>query len=213
MCSKSRFLDHARFTRPFCRICLPEAFLVSPYPTRIRLDELLPLVYDQLRVYASKCLRDEPLGLTLQTTDLVHEVYLRLSQLKEIQWNSDNELLRAAVGVMRRVLVDHARARRSAKRSATGHRLSLQDQLEFADSQSGGPGSVIDLLDLDNALVRLAEVDERKAEVVQMRYFGGFSIEEVAGLLEVSEATVKRDWMLAKAWLYRELHGDSASQS
>jgi len=153
------------------------------------------------------------MGLTLQTTDLVHEVYLRLSQLREIQWNSDHELMRAAVGVMRRVLVDHARARRSAKRSASGLRLSLQEQLDVTDSQPDGPDSVIDLLDLDSALVRLSEVDQRKAEVVQMRYFGGFTIEEIAGLLEVSEATVKRDWMLAKAWLYRELHGDSASPS
>lgn len=182
---------------------------MSHFPTRIRLDELLPLVYDQLRVYASRCLRDEPSGLTLQTTDLVHEVYIRLSQLTEIRWNSDNELMRAAVGVMRRVLVDHARSRRAAKRSAGGPRLTLHDQMDVADSSAPGKDSAVDLLDLDSALARLAEVDERKAEVVQMRYFGGFSIEEVAGLLEVSVATVKRDWMLAKAWLYRELHGDS----
>ena len=181
---------------------------VSHFQTRIRLDELLPLVYDQLRVYASRVLRDEPTGLTLQTTDLVHEVYLRLSQLKEIRWNNDNELMRAAVGVMRRVLVDHARARRAGKRSAGGHKLSIQDHLDVADPQPMANDTLVDLLDLDSALVQLAEVDERKAEVVQMRYFGGFSIDEVAELLEVSAATVKRDWLLAKAWLYRELHGD-----
>lgn len=181
---------------------------MSHFQTRIRLDELLPLVYDQLRVYASRVLRDEPTGLTLQTTDLVHEVYLRLSQLREIRWNNDNELMRAAVGVMRRVLVDHARARRAGKRSSGGHKISIQDHLDVADPSPMASDALIDLLDLDTALTRLAEADERKAEVVQMRYFGGFSIEEVAGLLEVSVATVKRDWLLAKAWLYRELHGE-----
>lgn len=178
---------------------------MSSSEPRIRLNELLPLVYEQLREYASKVLRDEPLGLTLQTTDLVHEVYLRLSELKEIHWSSDSHLMRASVGVMRRVLVDHARARRAAKRQAPGVRTAINDSSDVPQSEEKSDYSMIDIMDLDDALHRLAEFDQRKVEVVEMRYFGGLPIPEIARILDISPATVKRDWQLAKAWLFREI--------
>lgn len=179
-----------------------------------RLNELLPLVYDQLRDYASRALNDEPIGLTLQTTDLVHEIYLRLSQLREIRWNSDQEMMRTSIGIMRRVLVDHARTRRSLKRTAPGQRLVIGTTAgDIRDQKSEESGKALDLLELDKALERFAEMDARKAEVVQMRYFGGLSIEEVAKVMEISPATVKRDWLVAKAWLFRELNGEPADPS
>lgn len=179
-----------------------------------RLNELLPLVYDQLRDYASRALNDEPNGLTLQTTDLVHEVYLRLSQLREIRWDSDQEMMRTSIGIMRRVLVDHARTRRSLKRTAPGQRLIIGATVDdIRDQKSDESGKGLDLLELDAALEKFAEIDARKAEVVQMRYFGGLSIEEVAKVMEISAATVKRDWLMAKAWLYRELNGESPTPS
>jgi RNA polymerase sigma factor (TIGR02999 family) len=191
---------------------LTPGVLVSLNGTRIRLDELLPLVYEQLRAYASRALRDEPKGLTLQTTDLVHEVYLRLSQLREIEWGSDNHVMRASVAVMRRVLVDHARSRRAAKRSAPSATRQIDDMIDLPMNTGNPQYSMDELLDLDWALERLAAVDQRKAEVVELRYFGGFSIAEAAELLEVSHATVKRDWVMAKAWLFREMQRNSAHQ-
>ncbi len=175
-----------------------------------RLNELLPLVYDQLRAYASRALDDEPAGLTLQTTDLVHEVYLRLSQLREIRWDSENEMMRTSIGIMRRVLVDHARTRRTLKRSAPGLKMSIGDQVDDVRDQRNQPAELsLDILELDEALERFSAMDARKAEVVQLRYFGGLAIEEVAKVMEVSPATVKRDWLFAKAWLFRELYGES----
>lgn len=186
---------------------------MSPSDPKQRLNELLPLVYDQLRAYASRALNDEPMGLTLQTTDLVHEVYLRLSQLREIRWSSDQEMMRTSIGVMRRVLVDHARARKSKKRLAPGPKLAIGTNVDDVhDQNSGTSDNALDLLELDEALDKFAEIDERKAEVVQMRYFGGLSIDEIAKVLEISSATVKRDWLLAKAWLYRELYGEPPPQ-
>lgn len=178
--------------------------------SRSRLNELLPLIYDQLRFYASRVLEGEAEGVTLQTTDVVHEVYLRLSQLREIQWESDKEIKRTAIGIMRRVLIDAARVRKAQKRTGPGKKLYIGTDIhEVADHWPGDKQeSAIDLLDLDSALDRFAEFDPRKAEVVQMRYFGGLSIEEIAHLLDVSPATVKRDWVIAKAWLFRELHSD-----
>lgn len=169
---------------------------------RLRLDQLLPLVYDQLRVYASHALEGERAGMTLQTTDLVHEVYLRLSRLEEIRWDDDQQIMRAAVGVMRRILVDHARARKASKRTPPGVRTGVPPD-SMVDGASHPPTP--DLLDLDSALRRLAEIDPRKSEIVELRYFGGFQVEEVAGMLGISAPTVKRDWALARAWLFREL--------
>ena len=114
---------------------------------------------------------------------------------------------------MRRVLVDHARTRRSLKRTAPGQRLIIGATVDdIRDQKSDESGKGLDLLELDAALEKFAEIDARKAEVVQMRYFGGLSIEEVAKVMEISAATVKRDWLMAKAWLYRELNGESPTQ-
>lgn len=170
---------------------------------RIRLDEVLALVYEQLRAYASRALDRESDGVTLQTTDLVHEAYLRLSELKEIEWQDDRQVMRAAVGVMRRVLIDHARARRSLKRTPPGSRVFIDENSLMSHE---GDASRIDLLDLDAALEKLAALDPRKAEIVELRYFGGFSEQQVAENLHLSLATVKRDWKFAKAWLFRELN-------
>lgn len=188
---------------------------MSQSDPRLRLNDLWPLVYDNLRAYASRCLDDEPNGLTLQTTDLVHEVYLRLSELREINWRNDNEIRRASIAVMRRVLVDTARARRAQKRSAPGGKVVIGTHID--DVVDGGRNSQgesqVDVLDLDDAIERFIALDPRKAEVVQLRYFGGLSIEEIARLLEVSTATVKRDWIFAKAWLYRELRGSEHEET
>jgi RNA polymerase sigma-70 factor, ECF subfamily len=181
---------------------------MSPNQSRLRLDDLLPLVYTQLREYASRMLNEEKNGISLQTSDLVHEVYLRLSQLEEISWDNDRDVMRAAVGVMRRILVDHARARKAAKRTPTDMRLMIPiESVPDQNSSAMGP----DILDLDEALHRLEAVDRRMAEIVELRYLGGFSVEEVARLLRISAPTVKRDWALAKAWLYRELKDESIS--
>ncbi len=176
---------------------------MSHSESQLRLNEVLTLVYDQLRAYASRALDREPDGLTIQTTDLVHEVYLRLSQLREIEWEDDQQVLRASVAVMRRILVDHARAKRSLKRSPPGKRL-LIDENAISSNSIGATG--MDLLDVDDALVKLAKLDSRKSELVELRYFGGLTEQQVADALGVSLATVKRDWKLAKAWLYRELN-------
>lgn len=191
-------------------VCLICSGSVSLMDSRTRLNELLPLIYDQLRAYASRVLEGEPEGLTLQTTEVVHEVYLRLSQLREICWESDNEIKRTAIGIMRRVLIDNARTRKAQKRTVPGKKLSIGTDIhEVPDRWLGSvQQSAIDLLDLDSALDRFAEVDPRKAEIVQMRYFGGLAIEDIANLLDLSPATVKRDWVIAKAWLFRELHVD-----
>lgn len=176
---------------------------MSQSPTRSRLDELLPLVYDQLRNYASRALNAERRGFTLQTTDLVHEVYLRLSQLQQIQWNNDQDIMRTAVGIMRRVLIDVARAKKSAKRTPPSEPWRLAAETDDAQN--------VDLLDLDEALLRLTNLDARKTDIVELRYFGGMTNEEVAHTLGISVATVKREWALAKAWLYRELKDETAS--
>lgn len=173
--------------------------------TRLRLDELLPLVYDQLRRYASRVLDNEQAGVTLQTTDLVHEVFLRLSQLHSIRWEDDRQIMRTAVGAMRRILVDHARARKALKRTPADVRMQIPAELLADPSGAVRPP---DLLDLDAALTKLAAIDQRKAEVVELRFLGGFSVEEVAAMLGVSEPTIKRDWALARAWLYRELNDE-----
>lgn len=182
---------------------------MNPSDPKIRLNEVLVHVYEQLRAYASRALDREADGLTLQTTDLVHEAYLRLSELREIEWHDDQQVMRAAVGVMRRVLIDHARARNSLKRTPPGSRMLID---ENTISAGKGDTSRFDLLDLDDALGKLASFDPRKAEIVELRYFGGFSEQQVAESLSVSPATVKRDWKLAKAWLYRELNADSRNE-
>lgn len=171
---------------------------------REQLDILLPHVYDELRLCASRALAGERIDHTLQTTALVHEAYVRLARLREIDWKSENDVLRAAVGIMRRVLIDFARAKNAKKRD--GKNLSvIPPSDDFQDATM--PEMTFDLLALDEALTKLRQFDERKAEIVELRYFGGQCIESVASLLGISNATVKRDWAITKAWMHRELNG------
>ncbi|HMP79200.1 MAG TPA: ECF-type sigma factor [Pirellulaceae bacterium] len=174
-----------------------------------RLNELLPLVYEELRVFASRALDREAANISVQTTDLVHEVYLRLSQLREIGWENEQEMLRTAVAVMRRVLVDRGRHRHRLKRKPPGVRV----QLDGVGTGGNSPiDSIVDVIDLHEALERLAVFDERKAEIVSLRCFGGLSVEQVAETLDISATTVKREWAVARAWLFRELKHEPTTE-
>lgn len=168
-------------------------------------DELLPLVYAELRRLASQALRGEASGHTLRTTALVHEAYLRLVGA-DVDWVGSRHFMRVAARAMRRVLVDHARRRRSEKRGGGAVALGL-DTLEAVLPAASRPDDVIDL---DEALERLLALEERKGRAVELHYFGGLSYEEVAEALEVSAATVHRDLRMARAWLYKELRDDAA---
>lgn len=164
-------------------------------------DRLFPLLYDELHAIAGRHLGREKPGHTLQTTALIHEAYLKLVGLDRIAWKDRVHFLSMAARVMRRVLIDHAEARKAAKRGGGLTRVSLSGA---AGGDADGPPAA-DLLDLDAALRRLATKDERQVRVVECRFFGGMSIEETASALDVSPATVKRDWSVARAWLNREL--------
>jgi RNA polymerase sigma-70 factor, ECF subfamily len=164
-------------------------------------DELLPLVYDELRRLARRALSAERSAHTLQASALVHEAYIRLLEINRIDWQDRAHFFAFAARVMRRVLVDWARARKVSRRGGGAAVLSLDEAL--VGSVDASP----DLVALDDALNALAIIDERKARVVEMRFFGGLSVEETAGLLQVSPGTVLRDWRLAKVWLLRELSG------
>ena len=162
-------------------------------------DQLVPLVHEELRRLARQHMGREREGHTLQPTALVNEAYLRLIEVRRIQWQDRQHFFAMAARVMRRVLVDAARARRFHKRGGGAQMAPLDDALAVSKE----PGR--DLVELDEALNALAEVDPRKSQVVEMRYFGGLSVEETADALQVSPGTVMRDWRLAKVWLLREL--------
>lgn len=171
------------------------------------LDELLPLVYEELRAVANRYARRQRRDLTLQTTALVHEAYMRLIDQREVQWRDRAHFFAVAATAIRRILIDHFRGRLAAKRGGGRQRVTIED------ATVASPGPRLDLLALDEALQRFAKMDPRKARTVELRFFGGLSIEETAEVLAVSHATVERDWNLARAWLYRELgreegHGD-----
>jgi RNA polymerase sigma-70 factor, ECF subfamily len=166
------------------------------------LDELLPLVYDELRRQARRYMRAQSPGHTLQTTALVHEAYLRLVGQSHVDWRSRAHFLGVASKAMRSILVDHARTRAAAKRGGTARAVTLDQADGVADA---GMQRGVDVLALDEALGRLGELDSRKSQLVELRYFGGLGIEEVAAVLGVSPATVKREWTTARAWLRREL--------
>lgn len=162
------------------------------------LDRLVPLVYDQLHVLAERHLRGERADHTLQTTALINEAYLRLVGT-DVAWEGRAHFMAVAARTMRRILVDHARAKQRQKRGAAAERVDL-DKVALA-APAAGP----ELVALDEALERLAALDERKARAVDLHYFGGFTYDETADLLGVSAVTVHRELRLAKAWLYREL--------
>ncbi|MCU1264525.1 MAG: polymerase, sigma-24 subunit, subfamily [Acidobacteria bacterium] len=164
------------------------------------LNNLLPLVYDELHRQAHRCLRHERTGHTLQTTDLIHEAYLKLAAQAGVEWENRAHFFALSAQLMRHILVDYARAKHRAKRGGEALRLSLSKAELVATEESD-----VDLLALDEALTRLAAIDEQQSRVVEMRYLGGLDIEETAAALGISSATVKRDWTTAKAWLGREL--------
>jgi RNA polymerase sigma-70 factor, ECF subfamily len=163
------------------------------------LDELLPLVHQELRRLARRYMFGERVGHTLQTTALVNEAYLRLVNSRRVRWQNRGHFFAISAQLMRRVLVDSARANRSKKRGARISKITLDEGL-IGPKEKGH-----DLVALDDALTELAEVDPRKSQVVELRFFGGLSAEETAEILGVSPDTVLRDWRLAKAWLKREI--------
>jgi RNA polymerase sigma factor (TIGR02999 family) len=164
------------------------------------LDRLTPIVYDELRRLASYYMKGERDGHSLQTTALVNEAYLRLVNIQRMQWQDRAHFFAVSAQLMRRILVDYAR-RHNLKRGGAMVQVSLHDGALIT------PGKDLDIVMLDSALTSLAAMDSRKAEIVEMRFFGGLSVEETAEVLRVSAITVKREWRAAKLWLYRELTG------
>lgn len=162
-------------------------------------DELAPLVYEELRRLARSHLRRERPGHTLQSTALVHEAYLRMVDQQSVNWQNRSHFYGIAAQMIRRILVDHARARHTHKRGDAAPKITLDEAIGAAQ------GRDLDLVALDDALQALAEIDPRQSRIVELRYFAGLSIEETAEVLQISPATVKRDWTAARAWLKREL--------
>lgn len=178
------------------------------------LDRLLPLVYDLLRDQARRALNAERSGHTLQPTALVHEAWMRLAQQRETQWADRSHFLATAAMMMRRILVSHARGRRRLKRGGGAMKLEFDHALAdtLADPDSGGSETVTDLIALDDALTKLGQLDARLMKTVELRYFAGLSVEDTAAVLGVGTATVKRDWVFAKAWL-KEAIGEDATDA
>lgn len=167
---------------------------------RTALDRLMPLVYDELRAVAERTLSRERSSHTLQGTALVHEAYLKLVDQRQVRWQDRAHFLAVAAQLMRRILVDYARRHAAVKRGSGKPQLPL-DQV----NGSVASAAFVDWLALDEALDRLAALHERQARTVELRFFGGLTIEETAEVLRVSPATVKNDWSLARGWLFREL--------
>jgi RNA polymerase sigma factor (TIGR02999 family) len=163
------------------------------------LDKLMPIVYDELRRQASRYLRREQAGHTLQTTALIHEAYVRLVDQRHVQWQNRAHFFGIAAQMMRRILVDHARTKKRVKRGGSDVKVSLADATIPVKQRD------LDVVALDEALNRLAEIDEQQSRVVELRFFSGLTVEETAEVMGISPATVKRDWSMAKAWLHREL--------
>jgi RNA polymerase sigma-70 factor, ECF subfamily len=168
---------------------------------RAALEKLLPLVYDELRKLARSYLYRERSDHTLQTTALVHEAYLKLVDQKRVTWQNRGHFFAIAAQAMRRILVDQARKHSAAKRGSGGEKLELDEGLAI----SAAPDE--DLLALESALQELEQLDPQQGRVVELRYFGGLTIEETAEVMELSPATVKREWAMARAWLYRAVTG------
>ncbi|HEX4075690.1 MAG TPA: sigma-70 family RNA polymerase sigma factor [Candidatus Acidoferrales bacterium] len=170
-------------------------------------DELIPVVYDELRRLARQRLRNERPDHTLQSAALVNEAYLRLARQNTPQWQNRAHFFGVAAQLMRHILVDHARSRLAAKRGAGAPRLTLEPELAPAAHDSG-----IDLVALDDALGKLAALDAQQARLIELRFFGGLSIDETAVVLGISPATVKREWVTARAWLRRELKREAKKE-
>jgi RNA polymerase sigma factor (TIGR02999 family) len=182
---------------------LTQLLVVWSDGNREALDELLPLVHQELHRLAHYYLRRERAGHTLQTTALVNEAYLRLIDQRHVRWQNRAHFFGIAAQMMRRIIVDHARTQHYRKRGGDARKVPL-DEATLAVAQE----RAADLLALDEALQRLAEIDPRKSRIVELRYFGGLSVEETAEVLQVSTITVMRDWSTAKAWLYKTVTSD-----
>ena len=163
------------------------------------LEQLMPLVYHELRLMARRHMRRQPSGHTFQTTDLIHETYLKIAGDVERNWQSRTHFFGVAAKAMRHILVDYARSKNNQKRGGWQERVTLQENMRVTNQ------STEDIVALDDALNRLAALDERKVRVVDMKFFAGLKVEEIAGVLKVSPETVKRDWNFAQTWLLREL--------
>ena len=162
-------------------------------------DELLPLVYEELRKMAKRFMNSQPSDHTLQTTALIHEAYLKLADQKEKRWQDRAHFFAVAGQAMRHILVDHARSQQTQKRGGETQIVSIEDVAVLSNERAG------EIVALDEALEHLFELDKRKGKVVELRYFGGLSVEETAEVLKISPETVMRDWRFAKTWLLREL--------
>jgi RNA polymerase sigma-70 factor, ECF subfamily len=179
---------------------------MAPRPPNPEIEALLPAVYDELRRLASSYLRRERDAQSLQPTALVHEVYLRMLHDKPMLFQNRAHFCAIAATTMRRILVERARARHALKRGGVAPRVTLDESLAEDPASAAGPGpSAVDVLALDQALERLEAIDPARARIVELRYFGGLSVEETADELGLSPATVKRHWSVARAWLAREL--------
>lgn len=165
------------------------------------MGKLLPAIYDELRKIAAAYMRKEKAGHTLEATALVNEAYFRLIDQNQVEWQSRAHFYGVAAQIMRRILCDYARAKHADKRGGHAIKIPIEEIHNLGIQSDAG------IVDLDEALVRLAEISERQAKVVEMRFFAGLGIEEIAEALQTSPATVKRDWAFAKAWLFKELTG------
>lgn len=163
------------------------------------LEQLMPLVYDELRRMARGFLRRQPSHHTLQTTELIHEAYLKIAKSDQQNWQNRAHFFGVAAKAMRHILVDYARSKQRQKRGGVQERVSLADDMAVSRDQTR------ELVDLDEVLKALEVLDERKSRVVELRFFGGLTNEEIAGVLKISVDTVKRDWRFARTWLLREL--------
>jgi RNA polymerase sigma factor (TIGR02999 family) len=171
------------------------------------LDKLTPLVYDEIRRIAHRYLQRERDGHTLQTTALVNEAYIRLAGAQNVAWQNRAHFFAVTAQVMRHILIDHARRRNYVKHGGETHQVAFDEALAGEASLMSQPRAA-ELLALDEALDELAKLDERKSRVVELRYFGGLSLDETAEVLEVSQMTVRRDWRAAKAWLFRRMKAE-----
>jgi RNA polymerase sigma factor (TIGR02999 family) len=171
------------------------------------LESLIPLVYDELRRQARRYLRRERPDHTLQSSALVHEVYVRLIDQRQANWHNRSQFFGVAAQLMRRILVDHARSRGAVKRGAGVTKLAIAEEVAAIEMQN------VDLIALDTSLTKLEQIDPQQCRIVELRFFSGLSIEDTADALSISPATVKRDWAMAKAWLYREISGSPASEA
>lgn len=174
---------------------------------RSALEQLIPLVYDELHKMARRYMVREQVAHTLQTTALVNEAYIRMIDMRKVQWQNRAHFFAVSAQLMRRILVDFARSRNYQKRGGGRRRVTLDDALEVSPKQDA------DLVLLDEALDALAVVDDRKRRVVELRFFGGLTVEETAHVLEVSPDTVMRDWKMAKVWLLREMSGEGRDEA